>query len=295
MTTLPPDPPEIDPLVTAASAALDGTATPEDRALLAAEPERAREVGRSLRDVARTVGRPVDALPADAADAAIAAALQAFDEGGADAVVVPLARRSPARWLAPLAAVAAALLLVVGIAGAMRSRDADDTTTAAVKSEAAGVSTVPAAADAAQAAVGAPAERSDLQAGSGSGGVAADGASPAGAASSTSYSTAVLDGGDVGAITDPSALAERIVDAINGATDDPSTVKASSPSGEVAACVSKAEGAAPVPIVNLRWRATGTYEGAKVAALAYEKKDGSGLLLLVFATRDCALLTSEDF
>lgn len=123
-TTEPPLPvPEDDALDTAASAVVDGTATPEEAELVAAGPEGQARVA-ALRAAAEAVGRPVPEQGADAAARALAAATAAFDgatsagpHGGArDASVIglpPPTTSSP--WLRRLGAVAAVLVLLAGI------------------------------------------------------------------------------------------------------------------------------------------------------------------------------------
>ena len=80
----PPLPvPEDDALDAAASAVVDGVATPEEAALLAASPGGEARVG-ALRAVAAAVGQPVPAQDGATADRALAAALEAFVAGVPD-------------------------------------------------------------------------------------------------------------------------------------------------------------------------------------------------------------------
>jgi hypothetical protein len=111
--TFPPD----DDLV---SAVLDGEATPEERARVAADP-RLQVRLEELRAASAFVATPVDPPPAGAADRAVAAAVA--ERGRSDEVagaVVPLRPwRDPRRILA----VAAALVLLVGIGALLSQAD----------------------------------------------------------------------------------------------------------------------------------------------------------------------------
>jgi negative regulator of sigma E activity len=124
-----------------ASAYLDGECTAEERRQVEEDPVlRAR--ADELATVRAAVAAPVPAPPADRQEATIAAALTEFGRiHGTDApaslTVARQARRTRPTWtrLAPLGAVAAVLVAVVGLAVALRDRDsgddADDATAAA--------------------------------------------------------------------------------------------------------------------------------------------------------------------
>jgi hypothetical protein len=125
------DPHDLDEL---ASAHLDGTTSPEEGARLAADPDlMARVEARAdeLRAVRLALAEP-PAVDAGRRDAAIAAALDAFDEevapAGAAATVTPLA---PRRGLSPrtvraLGAAAVLLLVAVLVPLLAHRRDDDD-------------------------------------------------------------------------------------------------------------------------------------------------------------------------
>ena len=114
-----------------ASAYLDGEATPDERARVEGDPALLAEVER-LRAVAAAVAE-VPAPSADRRDAAVAAALAAFDElrvgttppPAPPATVSSLDRRRQARRMQALTAVAAAAVLVVG-GFVIANRDGDD-------------------------------------------------------------------------------------------------------------------------------------------------------------------------
>jgi hypothetical protein len=99
-----------------ASAYLDGEATADERARVEEDPALLAEVER-LRRVREAVATTSPAPPAQR-DAAITAALSAFDELRARdpsaPTIVPISSRRHARWMQGVTAVAAAALLVVG-------------------------------------------------------------------------------------------------------------------------------------------------------------------------------------
>jgi hypothetical protein len=110
-----------------ASAYLDGEATADERARVEGDSALLAEVER-LRKVRDAVAAtPV--APAARRDAAIAAALSAFDELGADSPspsdVVPITSRRKARWMQGLTAAAAVAVLVLG-GFVVANREGDD-------------------------------------------------------------------------------------------------------------------------------------------------------------------------
>jgi hypothetical protein len=286
MTDLPPPP---DALDEAASVVVDGVATDADHALVAAAPDGASRVD-AHRRVAALLATPPPVPSDEAVEAALATALAAFDADDAGrqgsegkAAVVPLtpvrrAGRAPrTRWIAPVAALAAALLLVVGIASALRPTNRSHPTAAL------------SAPDTAARSQQALEQRADAAAPSAGGPQAAAGAAGAAAPS------APLDGGDVGAIKDPAALAQRIADALDGATVDASSVRAGAPTADVARCTSMATKVAPVPLGALRYRGTGVYQGARVVVLAFDHAQGPSRILVLLDAKTCDLVTDEDF
>ena len=121
----------------ALSAAFDGEATAAERAHLSTCPAcRARL--ESLAPVARAVGQPVPPPPPEDIDRAVARAVQAAAgaaRGGADIPGTPARRRG--RWLAPAAGVAAAVLIVAGVAALLgRSSRSESRTTSALAPQA---------------------------------------------------------------------------------------------------------------------------------------------------------------
>jgi hypothetical protein len=284
--TEPPD--SLDPLDAAASATLDGVATADERALL----DGAADGGERLaahRRVADLVGTAPTAQAAGAGDAAILAALAAADDAaddgddGDDAPVVPLSAvprgRSSARWLAPVAAVAAALLLVVGIAGALRTGEprAKFSSVGSAIGDGGGAA--------------APAQRSES-------GQADQSQSPPQAALGAAAGTAgPLDGGDVGKVLDPADLAQRIAEALDGSTSsNTNTVRNSAaPRTDVAQCISKAASVSPVPLAGLRYIAVGSYQGTRVVVLAFDRPDVQARILLFLNAKTCELVTDQDF
>ncbi|MEO5680150.1 MAG: hypothetical protein ABIS47_10825, partial [Acidimicrobiales bacterium] len=74
-----------DPLDAAASAVVDGEATPEEAALVAASPQGAARLA-GLRAVSEAVGRPGREQDPPAEARALAAALAAFDAAGTEAL-----------------------------------------------------------------------------------------------------------------------------------------------------------------------------------------------------------------
>jgi hypothetical protein len=120
------DVPQVGPDEELASALLDGEAT-DAEAHRAAEPDVARAFT-AYAEVAGLVGRPVEPVNAEARDAAIAAALAAFDRGETDepSVTDELAARRPrTRVTGWLGAVAAALVVLAGL-GLLAGLVADD-------------------------------------------------------------------------------------------------------------------------------------------------------------------------
>lgn len=109
--TFPPD----DDLV---SAVLDGEATPEERARVAADPRLQARL-EELRAASAFVATPVDPPPAGAADRAVAAAVA--ERGRSDEVAAEVVPLRPWRDPRRILAVAAVLVLLVGI-GALLSQ-----------------------------------------------------------------------------------------------------------------------------------------------------------------------------
>jgi len=266
----------IDRLDDAAAAAVDGVADPEQLTLLAEAADGPERIA-AQRLAKDAVADPPPGLSTDVAESALQAALGAFNPEARPAAGIVEIHNRPrskrARWIAPAAAAAAALLLVLGIAGALRSGSDG------ARSDLASAPT--AAVDA-------------LAGEDAAGGAASSGVAESNAPQSLGSAT-VLDGGDLGRINDPAELAQRIADALDGATRDQATVRAGAPEAEVATCAAKAGDVAPLALGPLHYRARGTYEGAAVVALAYDRADRGGRILLLLDARTCELVTDQDF
>jgi len=364
----PPLPvPGDDPLDAAASAVIDGVASPEEAALVAASPQGAARVA-ALRSVAGAVGRHEAAQGPAAAASALAAALAAFDaaapaadgpgggavqvgaadaagdhagheaagrttptapgagpegqepptsaggadlprpgrgggtertapvEGGGDASVLPLARPRPsataARWLPRLGAVAAGLVLLVGIGvlavgllGGGRDETASQSAdVAAAPSPAPAQGTGPAVATAPASGAAEAARTTSAPAAPQAGARAPTAAAPVAAP--------VLDGGAFGNETDVEAVALRAATAIDSS---PGAGPATIPPPDIQRCVAAGPAAAGESVGIPLYRAVGTYQGIPAVAVAYERGSEPARLLVVLARSDCSLLTSTNF
>ncbi|MGI8662192.1 MAG: hypothetical protein ACR2LQ_03155 [Acidimicrobiales bacterium] len=114
------------------SVAIDGEATPDEAAQVAADPRLAAR--RAVMQAAAELGAtPVAPSPPEARDAAIAAALAAHDVR--DGIVTSLAARRPGRSMRWVGAAAAALLVIAGATLLLRARDSDPTSTVASRAE----------------------------------------------------------------------------------------------------------------------------------------------------------------
>lgn len=308
----PPLPvPEDDALAAAASAVVDGVATPEEAALVAAAPEGAARLA-ALRVVAGLVGSPPEPQDPSSAEGALAAAMAAFDAGGADeagggdghlrASVSSLPPRTPvrgSRGLPRLAVVAAALLLLVGIgAFAIGSLSSEDSATMSAAPPARELSK---GTESTAAAPAAPA----VDAGASAGGAATTTSPPAAAASDALRAAPgagavpqppVVDGGDLGRQDEIEALGLRMAAALDG-TPEPtvSNATAALPS-DVQACATAGAGTIGEVVGPLRYRAVGTFEGTPAVFLAYDRLGGNPpRVLLVLARQGCGLLASSHF
>lgn len=248
------------------SAALDGfELSPDDAAHLAA-CERCRARLDALAAAANALTAPVP-VPAGLRDAAVARALDAGDEP----VAGGRSRRPPA-WLG---AVAAAVVVILGVSVATRMGDGgDDAGTAASNALDGGDLGVLDAADLrtrVQAVLEPPAV-ADSDAGGGTGGGQMESSGP-------------TDGGDASVDGAP-AMALRQT---NGGERTPSTAAC-----EVIVLERYDRGLAG-PLV---YRATGTWEGKDAFVLAYRIADAKGQLdhlVYVVARRDCELLNVQTF
>lgn len=305
----PPLPvPEDDPLDAAASAVVDGVATAEEAALVAASPEGQARVA-MLRRVADAVGRPVPDQDPGAAGAALAAALAAFHHhhhhhptagtgadradgpdlvdrpGGAGdhraAVTLPPPPTSAAtaRWLPRLGAMAAVLVLLAGIgalAVGLLGGTGDDATTRSSAPEVASGAVTTAA----------PPQ-----------GTSRDSAAATPRPAQTAMAASpppVVDGGDVGSQSDLQALVQRVAAALDSESDPATAGRGTALPTDVKACVDAGPAAANQPVGPLRYRAVGSFQGTPAVVAAYERP-GSPRLLLVLARSGCTVLASTPF
>ncbi len=331
-TTEPPLPvPDDDTLDAAASAVVDGTATPEEAELVGAGPEGQGRVA-ALRAVAEAVGRPVPEQGADAAARALAAATAAFEvaapagpHGGArDASVIglpPPATSSP--WLRRLGAVAAVLVLLAGIgtlgvglfgnrgkAAVSSSRSGDaalaaDTTVPGglVDPQLGGVATEGRASGGAAGPGGPPpAKAGGPGAATGPGTAANPGAArpggsrpgPAAPGTPPTPPPPVINGGDFGNENDVDALARRAAAALDGPPDQ-ATAGGALPS-DVQSCVNVGSAGLNENVGALRYWAVGVFQGLPVVVVAYDREARSPPhLLLVLTRNECGLRSFAAF
>lgn len=318
MTSLePPLPvPDDDALDAAASALVDGVATPEEAALVAASPDGAARLA-ALRAVSEAVGRPGPQQSPAAAASALAAALAAFDAAGADATTAagtPAPRLgsdgespadpdatgdeagdakaieaeegqgnvralrprvgspSSARWQPRLGAVAAALVLLIGVAvltvnllGRAGNSEAPTDMAAAPSSPAAGRPGDTAASAAARAEASARAE-----------------------------AAAVIDGGDFGNESAVEAIALRAAAAFDS-PPVPATADATSLPGDLQRCLEADPSTVTEEVGAPLYQAEGTFRGIPALAIAYQRDGDPPRLLLVLARSDCSLLERTSF
>jgi hypothetical protein len=302
--------PDDDALDAAACAVVDGVATPEEAAAVAAAPDGAARVA-AQRAVAAAVGAPVGHQRTAVAASGLAAALATFgeetfsaDRPSAPIAPTPIAPSRSRRSLPRLGAVAAALLLLVGIgtfAVALIDSDgptgSDDSTTFAAPPPAKG--TLSEAAGTPERAQGSP----------GLGGPAPAPAAPPGAgaaAAPTAANTrdalaaaptpAVVNGGDIGRQGDTEAVAQRVSTALNGTPTVAAADGEAALPREIQACATAAPSTSPESLGPLRYRATGSFEGTPAVFLAYERPAGSPAYLLLILARDgCSLLATSHF
>lgn len=308
--------PDDDALDAAAMAVADGVATSEEEAAVAAAPDGAARVA-AQRAVAKAVGAPAGEQDPHAAVRARAAALAAFGAEPAPgdpsvASVVPLPPPRSKRTLPRLGAVAAALLLLVGIGtfavALTRSGGSDDATTfaAAPPAKESAEQATRSAADAGVAAPTSPgtALRGDttpppVPPAPGPVIGSAGGTSPEAAAASgppPPPPPATVNGGDLGRQDDLEGVALQARKALDGA---PSVLAAPGdpalPS-DVRACITAAATTAPETLGALRYRATGTFEGAAAFFLAFDRPSNAASYYLVTIARDgCAILGFTHF
>lgn len=333
MTSLePPLPvPDDDVLDAAASALVDGVATPEEAALVAASPGGAARLA-ALQAVSEAVGRPGPTQDPAAAASTLAAALAAFDAAGtgqatggdgpdpdqaahgprpsglANTAVPDLAsdgdapgsaspgngedgdgreaadegrgnvhaltprRGSPTsvRWLPRLGAVAAALVLLVGIAVL--------TVDLLGKAGDSGTST------------------NDVAAGPTSVAAAPPGVAEGGAAMARTdvMPSMLLDGGSFGNETAVEAIALRAAAALDN-PPVPGPADALPPTSDLQRCLDAVAATMTNEVLGTLYQAEGTFQGVPALAIAYDRVGDPPRLLLVLARSDCALLERTPF
>lgn len=306
--------PEDDALDAAASAVVDGVATPEEAALVAASPDGSDRVA-ALRAVADAIGVPVRPQDPAAAAGALTAALAGFDAPPAeDASTRPLLEHTrvdslppvPAaargRGLPRLATVAAALLLLVGVgvfSVAVLTADDDDTTgfsasppapQAAEQRDAGDPGTTSAPAPPASDAPGPLANTAPSS-------VPPASAPPTrneAATAAPSSPPPVVDGGDLGGQDEVEAVALRVAAALDGVADPGVAPPGAALPRDVQACAT-AGARSGEPAGALRYRAVGTYQGTPAVFLVYDRPGDPPRLLLILARTGCAILDSTHF
>jgi hypothetical protein len=274
-------PPPDDPLDLAASAIVDGTATDAERALVESTAEGQARV-RQFRAVADAVGSPPPAQDARVADAAIAAALEAVPSAA-----IRDRQRRQVRWLAPVAAVAAAVVVVLGVGSLVITNEDDSRTTTAEFADRA-ATTATTASNELHA-------RAPQEAATDAASGAAGGASAAAPSAAASTIAPVIDGGELGRVTDPNVLAAHAKAAIDGETASaPST---GAPTSDDARCDRANRTRAGSTLGALRYRAIATYAGTPALVLAYDATDGTSppRILEVVARDDCRRLAAVRF
>lgn len=316
----PPLPvPDDDALDAAASAVVDGVATPSEAALVAASPEGETRVA-MLRAVAEAVALPVPDQDEAAAARALAAALGALpatgtsDSDAADepdlvdrqgrgddrpATVTtlppPPASAAAARWLPRLGAMAAVLVLLAGI-GALAVGLLGDSGDDATRSSAPdGRSEATAAAQ-----PQGPSRDSAAATPDPAGPAAAPAAPPpsSGATARTAMAASpppVVDGGDFGSQSDLQALVQRAAAALDSEADPATSGRGTALPTDVQTCVDAGPAAANLPLGPLRYRAVGSFQGTPAVVAAFERPGDQPRLLLVLAQRGCTVLASTPF
>jgi hypothetical protein len=304
--------PEDDALDAAASAVVDGVATPEEAAVVAAAPDGATRVA-AMRAVADAVGSPPGAQSSVAAERGRAAALAAFGaetdhdsaaaDGGTRLAMLPQAPRAGGRSrnLPRMGAIAATLLLVVGIgafaAAALFSDGSQDSfTSAAPTREPAGQLSGAESVDANDPAFGraatTPAPKS-VEAGA-SAGPPAPAAAPA-AGAGAAGPPPVVNGGDLGRQDEVEALAQRAAAALDGVPDATVAARDAALPSEVQACAAAVAATPGETVTALRYRAVGSFQGTPAVFLAFDRASNPPRVLLVLARSDCSVLASTHF
>jgi hypothetical protein len=268
---LPPD--DLDPLDELASAHLDGHTTPDEAARVDGDPDLSARVARL--EAARTAVRAAAVEPVGPArrDAALAAALAAFDAAAppvprtAPSNVVPLTSRWRATrrtfQLVGIAAAVALLALAVPLLGRLDSGSDDDQS-----DEAATALEERDAAD---------------------GGSAADRATSedaaAGADSTTTMAALTLP--HLGAYANIDELADTVRAQLAGPVDRTPAAEQSTAYSALSGCAAEATARIPAP----RLVALATLDGRAVVILVRDDDDG-GALLEVLDSASCELITT---
>ncbi|CAA9254343.1 MAG: hypothetical protein AVDCRST_MAG76-2455 [uncultured Acidimicrobiales bacterium] len=315
----PPLPvPDDDALDAAASAVVDGVASPAEAALVAASPEGEARVA-MLRAVADAVALPVPDQDEAARARTLAAALAAFaattgtgdgadgpdlgDRGGRDDDGPGTVRTLPprptsavtGRWLPRLGAVAAVLVLLAGIGALAVGLLGDTARDTTMGSKAPGV-----ASEATQPAPppGASEDSAAGRAGPAGPGPAPEGRPIPGRTAETAMAAApppVVDGGDLGNQSDLQALVQRVAAALDNEADPATAGRGTALPTDVQACIAAGPTAANQPVGPLRYRAVGTFQGTPAVVAAYGESGAQPRLLLVLARPGCTVVASTPF
>jgi hypothetical protein len=314
--------PEDDDLDAAVSAVVDGVATPEEAALVAAAPDGGARV-EAVRAVAGAVRTLPGAQDPAAAERAMATALAAFDTiGSADAAVAgatprvagggpATARRAegvvtqlpvppPASGSGRgrrVVGIAAALLLLLGVgtfAVGVLGRDGSDDTMAAAPQV-----SREAAADAASGGTGYLGGATESLAGptappSSAARIAGPASPEAGTASLAA--PPVVDGGAIGRQEDVDVLAQRAAAALDGVPDAAVSPPGAAAPSDIQACITAAPKTAAEGLKALRYRATGSFQDVPAVFLAYDRlAQPPPRILLVMARSGCTILATAHF
>jgi hypothetical protein len=250
-----------DPRDELASAHLDGATTPAEAEAVAGDPELAERVAvfAAVRDAVQADAGPVDA---GRREAAIAAAIAAYDEAGARVTPIAGRRLTTPRWLPAVGVAAAALLLALLIP--LLTRDDGDDGDSTVALEAATTTTV--------APSGAAADRSSEE----------SAAAPAAGGDTGAMTLAALpETVDLGDQADFDAL----VAAVRARLESPPTTVPGSPAPTVPidaeACFDGLRSAASDAGAAVLLQATAVVDGTPVATVARQQADGTRVLAVV--------------
>jgi len=223
------------------------------------------------------------------------------DPRGKVADLRPPPSAGSARWLPQLSAVAAALVLLVGIGALLVSLlGRHDTVDQQSNAPEAGSAARTSLASPSKAAGGSP----PVDANSAAGAQRELGPQPrslplpatgSGAAGLADSSPPVVDGGDFGSQTDVQALVQRAAAALDSAADPATSRRDGALPTDVQACVKAGPAAANEPVGALRYWAVGSFQGTPAVVLVYDRPGTPPRVLLVLARQGCTVMTTSPF